>query len=360
MKNIECEISNLKENLWWFDAYDKLISSWEQLFFVNFLPSGKRRWYKKYKDKFRTKDTYVAGTNCFKVDFDIRKNVQKSEWRIISTDELMSYIPTLENGLLSNELLSSYSAIIFSGNWVHIYWLWEITEINSSLYYWAATKILDLISNIFKDTPALEPDRSCTNISHLFRLPWSVNKKTDYWLPPQQVNVIKLNDNISPLVSMLPELWEQFNKEEKPLIQEWLKKLNEQSYLKDEYFKKNNLTCAWHSLYEAINCDLDIRKLVCEFTWWTLASNKINFISQNNGWFTGAYVLPELNVLVRRGSPHIDGTWKVQSPYAFILLNITHWDKKAAFEWAKSRYPNLRWVKTQFRFYNDIKYNADR
>lgn len=50
-------------------------------------------------------------------------------------------------------------------------------------------------------------------------------------------------------------------------------------------------------MYHKIN-ELPIADLVCEFTGRTLAQNGINFISNRNGNYTGAFLIPEENIVV--------------------------------------------------------------
>lgn len=355
---IVSEVSNLKVNLWELSNLDKINSS-EELYFVTFIPSWTYYERKKHEAFFRTSDKHVAWTNVFKADFDVRSNIYEKEGRIISPEELESYLKVLENKLQSNPNLKDYTAIINSGNWYHVYRIWERTRINSKAYYGAACKILDLIDSIMEDTPELKPDRACTNISRLMRLPWSMNKKLKYWLPPQEVKVVKLYDRKSKLVWKLPEFWKTFDAEEKQKIKTGFEKLNEQQHLKTKYYKKNSPSCSGQSFYEAINCDIDIRKLVCKYTWREMAKNWINFISSNDWWFTGAYVIPGKNVVVWRWTPHLSDTFKVYSPYAFILVHHSNGDTRKAFEWAKENWPHARWIRTAFYFYNSIKYNVE-
>lgn len=340
------EISNLYQNLWWFDLFD-VSSKDESLYFVSFIPSSKWQWIREKGDlPRRTKDEDVIGKAYVVADFDIRSYIYKHEnGRVISNEELMSYLPKIEEGLKSDESLKTYNAIVFSGNWFHFYWIGKPVKINAELYSRATAAIYDRIKEIFKDSPELRPDYATGNISRLMRLPGTLNKKEKYWLPPIEVKLLYFdNDSNSPLIEKLRTIWEWAKTKEQKRIAEDLKKIREYKPSWEEpigVFK-----CRWW--YDIINQDIKITTLVCKYTWWRLADNGRNFISTINWGYTWAYAIPEENVVVWMGTPHFSDYYKVYSPFSFLMVHYADWDAKRTFQVAKELFPTLHIVSEQY------------
>ncbi len=324
------EISNLFSNLGGLDIYDDAISTNQSLFFVSFLPTDD---YEQYKGE-RTRDSFIKGTTYFKADFDVRSEVYKQTWKILNNADLMLYKNEIERWFKKDDLFKSYNAIVFSWNWFHFYWIWKPILIDKETYSNAAWELLERIKNIFKYAwlPELYPDFSCTNISRLMRLPWSINRKDDYRLPPTEVKLLYYNDEDSELVSKLQEIWEQAKIKEE-------QRVNNAKIMLSK--KKRSFSIINNPLYESINNNIDIADLVCKYTWWKLAENWKNFISNRDGWFTWAYLIPEENIVVWKGTPHFSNHYPVYSPFSFIQVHYAYWNSRATFEKAKELYPDL-------------------
>lgn len=339
------EISNLKENLWWIDDYDKIIKRDEDLYFVSFLPVDD---YDQYKWK-RTKDSYIKWTCCFKADFDIRAEVQKLENRIMNNEELFSYEDKIRQCLDKDELLKSYNALIFSGNWRHIYRIWKETMIDKDTYSAAATALFDRMKDLFQQAwlPEIVPDYSCSNLSRLMRLPWTMNTKKKYGLDPQYVKLFYYKLDDSDLVSNLKAIWEQAKEKEEVRLLNAKNKMNrkaKRSWIFDNGF------------YIAINSVIDIADVVMKYTWRTLAENGKNFISNKDWGHVWAYLIPEENIVVWRGTPHFSDYYPVYSPFSFIKIHYADWDTKKTFEKVKELYPELKNQISEFIFHNWLKY----
>ena len=341
------EISNLYQNLWWLDLFDlDQKHEEESLYFLSFIPSRKWEYIRLYESlPRRTKEEYIAWKSYVVADFDIRSNVYKNEnGRIISNEELMSYLPKIEEGLKSNESLSTYNAIVFSGNWFHVYWIGKPVLISADLYSKATTAIFDRIKGIFKDIPELRPDYAAGNIGRLMRLPGTLNKKEKYWLPPIRAELLYFDkDSVSPLIDKLTSIWNRAKTEEAKKIADEIKKVKD---FKPSRTEPHGLFGRWW--YEIINEDIKISTLVCKYTWWRLAENGKNFISTINGGYTWAYVIPEENVVVWMWTPHFSDYYKVYSPFSFLMVHYADWDAKRTFQVAKELFPTLHIVSEQY------------
>ena len=339
------EISNTKVNLWWLDVYDKVIDTNQDLYFVSFTPIDD---YDQYKGK-RTKDSYVKGTTYFKADFDIRSALYEHEWVVISDETLMEYIKEIEKWLQSDELLRSYNAIVKSWNGAHFYWIWKEVEIDAETYSSASQELLERIKNIFHQRwfAELYPDFSCSNISRLMRIPGSMNHKEKYWLDPKEVKLLYYVDSDSDLVTKLPEIWKKAELKETERIVNVVNLMNK--WRKEIYIYDN-------PFYVAINERINIAELVCKYTWRKLADNKKNFISNKDWGYTWAYVIPDLNIVVWKGTPHFSDFFPVYSPFSFIQVHYADWDAKKTFEKVLELYPEMKAFDSQFLYNAMTKY----
>lgn len=327
------ELTNLTQNLGGLDKYDEVIQQQNGLYFVSYLPNEERYKANEVKPQ-RSKDEFVKWISYTKMDLDIRKYIYLHEDRVITEEELLTIKDKVVEWLKQDELLSTYTAIIHSGNWIHIYWAWDMIEIDAKTYSASSKAIYDRFKKIFPEEQYLRPDYACGNISSLMRLPGSTNYKEDYGLPPHKVEILEYNEEPSPLVGMLKELWEQYIEEENARIEQLRQEIiNEQSRFSK--FKSDG----WDT-FDRIN-EIPIEELVCNYTGWKLAPNWINFISNRDGKYTGAYKMPDRNVVIHRGTPRLNNEKNGYCPYTFIKYHYANWDDKETFEWAKKMYPEV-------------------
>lgn len=331
------EISNLTKNLWWLEIYDNVINQRNGLYFVSYLPNALRCMItaEKWKPQ-RSRDEFVSWISYVKMDLDIRKYIYLHENRIITDDELLALKDKVLEWLRQDELLSSYTAVVHSGNGIHIYWIGDMVEIDAKTYSAASKYIYDHFKELFPADPCLWPDYATANISSLMRLPGSLNSKKDYGLPSRRVEIIEYNEEDSPLVGRLNELWTKYLKEQALKVK---KRTNEMDKKSRWCFSKSRRST---DLYHRINEDVNIAELVCAHTWWVLAENWINFISQKDGKYTGAYIIPDENVVVHMGTPHIKDDFRVYSPFSFILVHYCDWNPLLAFRYALMSFPAIR------------------
>lgn len=341
------EISDLWNNLWWLEDYEKIIKMDKDLYFVWFIPND--NWHDANRFiKWRSRDSYAKWVSYVKADFDIRSYIYEHNNKIISDEDLLSYRDVLEKWLKQDPLLSTYNAIVFSWNWRHFYWIWEEVIIDQDLYSRALTGLYERIKKIFINTPELYPDFMTVNISRLMRLPWSKNHKWKYGLPPKEVKLMYYSDEDSLLMTKLIQIWEDTVKKESLRVSREIKKL--------ETYSKSSCCFFDNPMYTAINTQINIADLVCKYTNWKLASNGTNFISNRDWWFTGAYLIPEKNVVIYKWTPHLSNFYNVYSPFAFIKVHYANGDNKRTFEIAREMFPNIKPVNSNLYFNEKISY----
>lgn len=342
------ELTNLTKNLWWLDDYDDIVNNhWlDNLYFISFTPTDLR--YAEENKEVRTNYKHIKWISHIKADFDIRSYIyeKSGKKRIISDEELLAYQTVIEEKLQQDPLLSTYNAIIFSWNGLRVYWIGENINIDTKTYSAATEKILNQIKEICKDIPELRPDYACTNIARLGRLPGSNNmNRRKYNLPIDEVKILVYKNEDSPIMNQLVEIWTKALAVEQEHIEKARKALKKISKKTEKYEAEGN------AIYEKINSDISIDDLVCDYTWRNVAENGINFISNRDGQYTGAYMIPEDNIVVWKWTPHISDTYPVYSPFSFIMVHYTNGDVEEAFERAKKNYSFLR--EYQSKLYNE-------
>jgi hypothetical protein len=178
------EISDLTHNLGGIEDYEKIIewfSSTSDLYFISFLPNDKREQAKEKEGRSpRTKNEFVKGIKYLKADFDLRRNIKEREGRIISDQELLEYKDLILERLKMDVYLGTYSAVLHSGNGIHIYRIGDTVEVDPRTYSRASKELYTRIKDVLTDHPELWPDFACSNIGRLLRLPGSKNHKKDY------------------------------------------------------------------------------------------------------------------------------------------------------------------------------------
>lgn len=334
------EISDLYSNLWWIEEYDELIDLWCDLYFVSYLPSKELiDTLDNMKYPPRCKYGYVDWTSYARVDFDIRDAVYKKENRVIDDDELLDYIQKIKDLLDKDEALCDYNAIVNSGNWAHFYWIGEEIEITPDEYSCAAECLLEDIKHIMikNNLPELCPDFACKNISRLMRLPGSVNTKCKYWLPEKEVELLYFNETDSDIIAQFPEVWKDALKKAKEKEEHII------NSVKNIGKKFTYSLCPYHgSLFNRINDEIDIRDLVTAYTWWTVAKNWKNFISNRDWQYTWAYAIPEENIVIWSWTPHLKNQYIAYSPFSFILVHYANNNSSETFRIAKRMCPRLK------------------
>ncbi len=330
------EISDLTHNLGWVENYDDIVQLKKDLYFISFLPNDE--WYEA-KEQLgkapRTKNNYVKWIKYLKCDFDIRSYIYEHENRVISDEELLKYKDEILREFNLDCYLHTYNAVVLSGNWIHVYWIGKTVEIDPKRYAAISTKLYDMIKRIFYPDPHLRPDYACNNIWRLLRLPGSINYKSKYGLPPKEVELIEYREEDSPLLEELAEIIDDLILQDETVIRISQAEIERICRLKTWLQRNGNDT------FDKIN-SLSIADLVCNHTWWKLAPDGRNFISNRDGKNTGAYIIPEENILVHTGTPHISDHFKVYSPFSFIMVHYADGDAKKTFEVAKEMFPQLK------------------
>lgn len=313
------EVNNLNTCL----SLDEAIGK-KNMYFVCGFDSDKKE---RVGDDNFSKKSYIF------IDIDIRKSVYVKEKRVVSDEELMDIIILVGN-LLDWKWLSDYSYSVYSGNWLHLYYVGDEIETDKKEYS-DAVKYFQSLINFHIGKLGLECDNACTNISRISRLPWTINPRLKIEKGVQlrnmwdvMCNILTSNQQKSVHVGKIKEyakLWREEQDIEKKNT-EYVKKISREMKSDDRIFEEINkipareiAETAWSVEYR--DCDKDS----CPLYEW-----------HKN---MGAYYWKPSNVVVNTGSSlvkHKDE--KYWTTYRLARDEMFWWDVKKTIDYFKSRY----------------------
>lgn len=122
----------------------------------------------------RVSDKDFTTKRYFYADIDIRMDIRASENRIIDDAELNTRIENIMKVI--DEFSTDYSAIIATGNGLHVYYVWAEQSFTKEEYTNCANIFFDCLDWTLSQTWH-KCDRACSNIARLSRLPWSINTR---------------------------------------------------------------------------------------------------------------------------------------------------------------------------------------
>ena len=294
-------------------VYSKLedISSFEQknVFFLAGLKEPLNR---------RASDNDIGSKNYFVLDLDVRSNSEDD----MSDDEIKACADILEE-ILTDTPFSTWSYINYSGNGLHIYYLWKDIETTAREYSDGVGYIYKEWEKVVNNSLFL-PDYSCRNIWRIMRLPWSVNQKN--W---KQVEILKEKQASSSLVSFIPA----FAEKEEAIKDKEIEERRQRALQVRESVSSRWKSSIWDDI-ESIPAYQISEWLLPEFkyTW-----NR-NFLSGNKSWnkYTAFYYSESRNCIINWGSRHYNW-WDSNSwwwPFD-LVKRFKGWNDKETFEFFK-------------------------
>lgn len=287
----------------------------KDIYFLPWIRSDlKYEWYN------RAKDEDISYKNYFVIDLDIRKALKELHWVDITNDEIIDLWLMIKEFLQEdNKELSEWSYIVFTWNWLHIYYLNEIWNISKEDYANWVQAIYNIWDNYWGD-PLWYADSACKNIARILRLPWSVNQKNG-----ATVKIIAEQDVKSSLVLRIKEFaWEYRVK--KQLADQKRKEEIEQKLKMSDWDNKFYETIIWLPAHDIAQI------LVPDFPYdW-----KRNF-KNKKWWFTWYYYSKDNNAIVNWWSQYFNW-WDSNSNWNNFSLVKNHYSYTNAetFAWFKN------------------------
>lgn len=295
-----------------------------------------------------TKKSYVF------VDIDIRKAIYDRENRIIDDQELIDIAIDIWNCLEWWEYWDYWFSVL-SGNWLHLYYVWDEQIIDKKTYSDAVKYLLTLINaKIAKYW--VWCDNACTNISRISRLPWSINTRhkkvkgeTIWKLGDYKADFIVYSEKKSKHIGKLKEyanlyqLQQERDKKDSVVIQKIVKSTNTD----DDIFLEINKIPARQVAEDVRGVEYrDCEKDNCPLWEW-----------HKNMW---AYYYKPYNIIVNTGSSIIKNKdtdyW---TSYRLAKEEMFGWDVKKTLEYFKSKFwveIKQKWVIPPKQEYSKIGY----
>lgn len=151
-------------------------------------------WTEKLQNNSIT-DWDIKETNRIYLDLDLRKASPKE----LSDEDIRSMAMILKQKIDEHPLFKQRSWIVFSGNGLHVHYIWDYIAISPDVYANIVQKFYELFDReIIKTTEELSfclTDKSNKNISRLMRIPGSYNQRKKYpELGPVLVEVLYEQD----------------------------------------------------------------------------------------------------------------------------------------------------------------------
>lgn len=280
----------------------------------------------------RCKDSDFTKKKYFVVDIDLRENFYQETWDILSQEQMELDIKIILE-LLNESWLWDYSYVVMSGNWVHIYYVWNEIKIDPRAYSSWVKYMYELIDEI------IEPmwyhcDQACSNISRITRLPWSINprKKEKSWKVRRDLGDIEC-------LLIVDEVKESLNFNMIKSYSELYNDLKEKSrqIVSKKYSNDDNI-------FDEIN-DISCLDIACDLYWvdkWASRDWVVTLKESHKNM--GAYYYEPKNLIINTWSSLIKNskedyftTWRLVKDEMF------NWDTKRALEYFKDKH----WVEVK-------------
>jgi len=228
----------------------------------------------KKQQYFRFKDHEIHSKNYFAIDIDLRNQYP---WEITNIEIVREWLSLASLLWENHELFWEWSYIVFSGNGIHIYYVWDEISLSPIKYKLWVKRIFKMWDD-FIGNEVLYSDHACCNLARILRLPETKNQKngaTVKILAEQKKNSALFN-NIS-LYSLI-EAWEDILKNIN--IQKQMLSKNYGDGENDDYEKIQSIPA--HQIAMIVRPE------------FTFSKNGKNFNNKKK-WFTWYYYVKETN-----------------------------------------------------------------
>jgi hypothetical protein len=292
-------------------------------------------WWVKASVKTRCWDNDIVKKCYFWLDIDVRKDIWKITWEIISDNQLYWYIDEIQKILDASDY-GDYEYVVASWNWVHIYYIGEPVAFKNEIYKSA-------VNRIYKDIDRLliplwfKTDKATSNVSSLFRCPLTLNysrvSKYNLDLWPCFIYDVRKSDWIT--FNSLEAIWNQIASEKEQQIEERKKML-------DKEIKKIKKEFKWDDVFTLVK-NIPAHELFSKHTWILLAKDWKNFVSNKDWKYMGCFYNPEKNKIINIWTPHIMSDENSYWPFDYAMKEILGLSDckesiKETIEWFKSEY----------------------
>ena len=316
----------------------------------------------------RFSDSHITAKNYFYFDIDVRKTLAtkfaKKNWlsnhkienipanlvdeymEATSDDKIFDVYQKIKVLMDWSIIFSSYSYIVFSGNWLHIYFVGEDMSYTPSVYSVAVKYLMGEFEALtaWTDIEEFELDRACKNLSRLARMPGTMNLNSKkYWLEPKECYILYSQEAVFPLFTWFKSIYDEVEKTSKEEDQLYLSKYA----TKQKRFEGD-------TLYEQIE-QIDIAPIVMEHLGIQLQRDNKNFKSKTDGSNVWMFINRENNTLINMWTPYLNWDLQAYNPFTFVKYEVLNGGtNKEIFQWFKDKYSHLSDIQEIGKKWQDI------
>lgn len=298
-------------------------------------------WLEK-KWTSRCADDDIKSKKYFVVDIDIRLTHYTKTGIVLDDEQLNNIAKKIIFSLLISGMWD-YCAIVYSWNWIHIYYSWEERPFNKNTYANWVKYIYEQIDEIIRDM-WYESDKACCNLARVMRIPWTINprlktkknkdtKETevlrDMW--DTECKLIFFEKRDSPIFDKIEEYAEEYNKQKEECKKEQVKV---KEIVKKDYRKPDDI---WKQINEIPAWDI-----ACEIRGVTMLDRWLDNVTlREDTKNMGAYRYKPHNVIVNTWSSMIKTDKSYFTVYELVYYEMMNQDKNATLQYFRDRH----WIK---------------
>jgi len=325
LKTWVIEFNNLTTTLSWNQVKENTTDN------VYFL-SGVKEWLEK-----RASDSDIISKNYFCIDLDIRNNC---DFEVTDEDIKKEWLNIAKNLIKEDGMLWLWRYIVFSWNWLHIYYTFPEKSFDKDVYALWVEDVYKQWDEFWGDK-IYESDHACKNLARILRLPWSINQKN--W---SKVEILAEQDIDSKFnigqrwKASKAKIEEQREKEIKQRAEEYEAKMRIDKLIQWKNYEGNKAsTEEFFEKIDNIPAYLVSEKLLPQFKY---LNNGRNFLSDNpkSNKYTGFFYSEQYNAIFNWWSSHYN-FGDVNSGYSpSVLVKNQLW-----LEWKEV----VKWFKENFK-----------
>lgn len=261
----------------------------------------------------RASDADILKKNYFYIDLDLRKAHPE-----MTDADIKDSAKTWKELLELDRELRDWRYIVFTGNGLHIYYMFEPVEVaDKNAWKMGLTEYIKRAETLLSENI----DHACVNVARIARLPSSFNHKSE---PPKHVEIIDFQDKYAAFGATIQRTGA-----------ERMEKIKE-----DNERKASELKVMFPlelDTYKAIQ-SLPIANVVCRIFGWDTDGK--HFYSAGSKQKSACFVPEGENYLVHGGTSHIPPT---QTGFrAFELVKeVKKWENRDVFQWFKEQYVEI-------------------
>lgn len=300
-------------------------TSQENMYFCSWLHTRVWTWLNG-----RCKDDDIKMKKYLVIDIDIRSDTKKETNIVLTDEELTQEIEKILSKIDSSDKFSSYSYVVHSGNWIHIYYVWNEYTFDKEVY----KRWVETIYTMFSDETGFKCDYATANIGWLIRLPWTINfwRKKKYNLEPIEARFLRIQPQKSNLLDIVEILGKKFLQD----IEE-----KRQRQMKESEAKRKTLELTgWWNTYDLIN-QIDIWDLFCHETWCKMHENWKDIKSPKDWKNIWAFIYD--NILYYRWTRYLSWNIAWYNTFSYIKHEILNNAKdEHVFEYCRENRDDIK------------------